>query len=67
MVIADSKSPRNGKIISKIGIYNPNIVNNEQKIILPNSNKNLLISWIKKGAQPTKTVKDILNSLNIKY
>ncbi|MGX7591619.1 30S ribosomal protein S16 [Candidatus Karelsulcia muelleri] len=52
IVIANSNSPRDGKFIEKIGIYNP-IPN--PYIIEVNVNK--AIYWLEKGAQPTNTVK----------
>ncbi|MDH3004491.1 MAG: 30S ribosomal protein S16 [Candidatus Shikimatogenerans sp. JK-2022] len=65
IVIANSKSPRDGKIIKKIGIYNPNIKDNKKKIII--NNKNIIINWLKNGAKPTKTIKYIFKLINIKY
>ncbi|WGH25679.1 MAG: 30S ribosomal protein S16 [Candidatus Shikimatogenerans bostrichidophilus] len=63
IVLADSKKPRDGKIIKKLGIYNPNL-NNDKKIII--YNKEEIIKYLKNGAQPTKTVKSILKQYKIK-
>ncbi|WGH25316.1 MAG: 30S ribosomal protein S16 [Candidatus Shikimatogenerans bostrichidophilus] len=65
IVVADSRSPRNGKIIQKIGLYNPNI--NEKKNKIKIYNKENIINWLKKGAKPTKTIKTILKFINIKF
>ncbi|MGX7592866.1 30S ribosomal protein S16 [Candidatus Karelsulcia muelleri] len=55
IVIANSNSPRDGKFIEKIGIYNP-ITN--PYIVEVNVEK--AIYWLEKGAQPTNTVKSFL-------
>lgn len=56
VVIADSRSPRDGKFIEKIGIYNPNT--NPATIDLDNDKA---FDWIMKGAQPTDTVRAMLS------
>ncbi|WGH24583.1 MAG: 30S ribosomal protein S16 [Candidatus Shikimatogenerans bostrichidophilus] len=64
IVIANSKSPRDGKIIKKIGIYNPNLIKN--KIFINDIND--IKYWLNKGAQPTKTIMSILKTnYNINY
>jgi len=55
VIIADSRSPRDGKFIEEIGYYNPLKDPAEIKIDLEKANK-----WIKNGAQPTETVKSLL-------
>ena len=55
IVVADSKSPRDGKIIEKIGTYDP--MTNPSTIVLDNEK---VASWIKNGAQPTETVKALI-------
>ena len=57
IVVADSKSPRDGKIIEKIGSYDP--MTEPSTIIL---NKEKLEQWIKNGAQPTETVKALIKN-----
>ena len=56
IVIADSRSPRDGRFIEKIGTYNPNT--NPATIEL-DSDKAL--NWLKCGAQPTDTCRAILS------
>jgi small subunit ribosomal protein S16 len=56
IVIADSRSPRDGRFIEKIGIYNP--VTNPATIEL---DIDAAVSWLQKGAQPTNTAKNILS------
>ena len=55
IVVADSKSPRDGKIIEKIGTYDP--MTKPSTIILDNEK---VATWIKNGAQPTETVKALI-------
>ena len=57
IVVADSKSPRDGKIIEQIGTYDP--MTKPSTIIL---NKEKLEQWIKNGAQPTDTVKSLIKN-----
>lgn len=60
VVAADSRSPRDGKVIEEIGTYNP--VANPAEIKI---NKDLAIKWINNGAQPTDTVRDLLKGQGI--
>ena len=55
IVVADSRSPRDGKIIEQIGTYDP--MTNPATVVL---NKELLEKWIKNGAKPTDTVKALI-------
>mgnify|MGYP004569634239 FL=1 len=57
IVVADSKSPRDGKIIEKIGTYDP--MTKPSTIVL---NKEKLEQWMKNGAQPTDTVKSLIKN-----
>ena len=56
IVVADTRSPRDGKFIQKIGTYNPNT--NPATI---NLDFNTAVEWLLKGAQPTDTVRAILS------
>ena len=60
IVVADSKSPRDGKIIEQIGTYDP--MTKPSTIVL---NQEKLEQWIKNGAQPTDTVKNILSKTGV--
>lgn len=53
VVVADSRSPRDGKFIEEIGNYNPHT--KEVKIDIQKAE-----DWVKKGAQPTDTVRALL-------
>jgi len=56
IVVADSRSPRDGRYIERIGTYNP--VTNPATIEL---NFNKALDWLQKGAQPTETCRAILS------
>ena len=56
IVIADSRAPRDGKFIERIGSYNPNT--NPATITL---NFERALYWVNVGAQPTDTVRTILS------
>lgn len=56
IVAADSRSPRDGKFIERIGSYNPNT--NPATIQLDNDKA---VSWLNNGAQPTDTVRAMLS------
>ncbi len=56
IVVADSRVPRDGKFIEKLGTYNPNT--NPATIEL---NFDSALAWIGKGAQPTDTCRSILS------
>ncbi|MDE6654691.1 MAG: 30S ribosomal protein S16, partial [Muribaculaceae bacterium] len=57
IVIADSRAPRDGRFIERIGSYNPNT--NPATITL---NFERALYWINAGAQPTDTVHSILSN-----
>ena len=59
IVVADSKSPRDGKIIEQIGTYDP--MTNPSTIVI---NKEKLATWVKNGAKPTDTVKALIEKAN---
>lgn len=56
IVAADSRSPRDGRIIETIGTYNP--TKNPAAVTL---NEELAIKWLNNGAQPSDTVRNILS------
>jgi small subunit ribosomal protein S16 len=60
IVAADSRSPRDGKFIEAVGIYNP--LTNPHTIDLKDDRINY---WLDNGAQPTNTVKSLLNQKGI--
>ena len=56
IVVADSRSPRDGRFIEQIGSYNPNT--NPATIVL---NSERALAWLKVGAEPTLTARRILS------
>lgn len=54
LVVADSRSPRDGRFIEEIGYYNP--VSEPVQIKIKDERA---IKWLNDGAQPTDTVKDL--------
>ncbi|MBE7014712.1 MAG: 30S ribosomal protein S16 [Ruminococcaceae bacterium] len=60
VVVADSRSPRDGRFIEEIGTYNPLTKEKEFKVDAEKAKK-----WIANGAQPTDTVRDLLKKNNI--
>lgn len=54
VVVADSRSPRDGKFIEEIGTYDP-----MKEPALVNIDADKAATWLKNGAQPTETVKSL--------
>ena len=60
VIVADSRSPRDGRFIEEIGYYNPMTNPAEVKIDAEKAKK-----WISNGAQPTDTVRDLLKKSGV--
>ena len=60
IVVADSRSPRDGRIIEKIGHYNP--LTNPATLEVE---EELALKWLSNGAQPSDTVRNLLSSKGI--
>lgn len=60
IVVADARSPRDGRFIEKIGWYNPRV---EPSIINVDADK--AIRWLKNGAQPTESVESLLRRAGV--
>ncbi len=60
VIVADSRSPRNGRFIEEIGTYDPLCEPAKIEIDAEAAKK-----WIKNGAQPTETVKSLLKKTGI--
>lgn len=58
VVIADSRTARNASVIAEVGNYSP-----ATKVL--NADKEAVNDWIKKGAQPTDTVRALLKKNGI--
>ena len=62
IVVADARSPRDGKFIQKLGTYNPLTVPATVQVDRQKS-----LDWLQKGAQPTDTVRRILSYKGVLY
>lgn len=62
IVIADARSPRDGRFIEKIGTYNP-----LTKPATIDIDRDKAFEWLGKGAQPTETVRAILRFKGVLY
>ncbi len=62
IVVADSRAPRDGKFIARLGNYNPNV--NPAIIDL---NVDSAVKWLENGAQPTDTARAILSYKGVLY
>ena len=60
VVVADSRYPRDGRFIEEIGYYNPTVTPSELKV-----DNDRAQAWIKTGAQPTDTVRDLLKKAGL--
>ncbi|MEO5908432.1 MAG: 30S ribosomal protein S16 [Ginsengibacter sp.] len=62
IVVADARSPRDGKFIQKLGSYNPLTVPASIQV-----DRQKALEWLHKGAQPTDTVRRILSFKGVLY
>ena len=60
VIVADSRSPRNGRFIEEIGTYNPCVEPSEIKIDAEKAKQ-----WSASGAQPTESVAKLLKKAGI--
>ncbi len=58
IVVADSRSPRDGRFIEEIGVYDPMADGEKIKVDLERAKY-----WISNGAQPTDTVRGLLKKV----
>lgn len=58
--IADSRAPRDGRFIETVGTYNPLVAENQVTL-----KEDRIMEWLKNGAQPSDTVKNILSKAGI--
>ena len=56
IVVADSRSPRDGRFIETVGTYNPLT---DPETVTPKEEK--VMNWLNNGAQPSYTVRNILS------
>ncbi|APH05283.1 30S ribosomal protein S16 [Bacillus weihaiensis] len=60
IVVADSRSPRDGRDIEVVGTYNPVVQPAEVKI-----NEELALKWMQDGAKPSDTVRNLFSKQGI--
>ncbi|MCM3569089.1 30S ribosomal protein S16 [Neobacillus mesonae] len=60
IVVADSRSPRDGRYIEIVGTYNP--VTEPAKVEI---NEDLALKWLQNGAKPSDTVRNIFSKQGI--
>lgn len=60
VVVADSRSPRDGRFVEEIGYYNPTTEPITVKI-----NEEKAVKWLNNGAQPSDTVKRLFDKVGI--
>ena len=60
IVAADSRSPRDGRFIETVGTYNP-LTNPAET----NINEEVAMKWLRNGATPTDTVRNLLSKAGI--
>ena len=60
IVVADSRSPRDGRFIELVGTYNPLVNPAEVKL-----QEEDILDWLGKGAQPSDTVRNLLSDAGI--
>lgn len=60
IIVADSRSPRDGKFIDEIGTYDPNLEPSAVSI-----NEEAAKKWLANGAQPTEVVAKLLKQAGI--
>jgi small subunit ribosomal protein S16 len=60
LVVADSRSPRDGRFIEEIGYYNPVAQPEEVKI-----DEEKALKWLQNGAKPSDTVRNLLSKAGV--
>ncbi len=60
VVVADQRSPRDGRVIETIGHYNPQVEPSDIEL-----DAERLRHWLERGAQPTGTVKKLMRARGI--
>lgn len=60
VVVADSRSPRDGRFIELVGTYDP-----KKDPVEINIEEEKILEWLRKGAQPSDTVKSLLSKVGV--
>ena len=62
IVVMDSRKPRDGRAIEEVGFYHPVEMKDEQIRV----KEDRVREWLSRGAQPTHTVRRLLNRINFR-
>jgi len=60
IVVADSRSPRDGRFVAQLGHYNPRTNPAELQV-----DRDKALAWMAKGALPTETVRSLLKKAGV--
>lgn len=60
VVVTDSESPRDGRFIERVGVYDPRKSPSHVEF-----KTDLLVEWLRKGAQPSQTVAQLMKKAGI--
>jgi len=63
LVVADSRNPRDGRFIEKVGTYNPMLKSGDAKRVVLNAER--INHWVKNGAQPSERVARFMHAAGI--
>ena len=63
LVVADARSPRDGRFIEKVGTYNPRVAHDHKERLVIKADR--IKHWLSVGAQPTERVQRFLSTLGI--
>ena len=64
IVVADSRMPRDGRFIEKVGTYNPLLAKDDEQRVQMNVER--IQEWMAKGARPTERIERFLESAGLK-
>ncbi len=62
IVVTDSRNPRDGRTLEEVGFYHPIEIAEKQLSI----KEDRIREWLAKGAQPSSTVRKLLNNINFR-
>ena len=60
IVVTDSRNPRDGRTLEEVGFYHPIEIADKQLSV----KEDRIREWLAKGAQPSSTVRKLLNNIN---
>lgn len=63
VVVADVRAPRDGRVIERIGSYNPMLEKGDEKRVVLDTDR--VTHWLKNGAQPTDRVERFLDAAGL--